>query len=135
MITRRQWARLTAVLVFGAAAAVPALAGAADVTGKWKSEYQAPDGTAVTNEFTFEQKGEALTGTVLSSRAPGVAANIEEGSVKGDAITFTLTRTFDGNQIKLRYTGTVKGDEIPLKVSVDAGGQAFEFDIVAKRQK
>jgi len=40
-----------------------------------------------------------------------------------------------GNQIKLSYAGTVKGDEIPLKVSADAGGQTFEFDIVAKREK
>ena len=133
MITRRQWARLTAVLVFGVGMAVPALAAAADVTGKWKSEFQAPDGTSLTNEFTVEQTGEALTGTVISSRTPGVPANIEEGSVKGDAIAFTVTRTFDGNQIKLRYTGTVKGDEIPLKVSIQDAG--FEFDIVAKRQK
>ena len=40
-----------------------------------------------------------------------------------------------GAEIKLTYTGTVKGDEIPLKVSADAGGQTFEFEIVAKREK
>ena len=40
-----------------------------------------------------------------------------------------------GNAIKLSYTGTVKGDEIPMKVSADAGGQTFEFEIVAKREK
>ena len=40
-----------------------------------------------------------------------------------------------GNDIKLSYTGTVKGDEMPLKVSADVGGQTFDFDIVAKREK
>jgi hypothetical protein len=133
MLTRRLWARRAIAAMFGAAMAAPALA--ADVTGKWKSEYQAPDGTAVTNDFTFEQKGEALTGSVLSSRVPGQPAAIEDGSVKGDAIAFSVTRSFDGNTIKLRYVGTVKGDEIPLKVNVSAGDQQFDFEMVAKRQK
>ena len=48
---------------------------------------------------------------------------------------FKVTRNMGGNEIKLSYTGTVKGDEMPLKVSADAGGQTFEFDIVAKREK
>lgn len=131
MITRRQLMGALAALALSVAA-VPAFA--ADITGKWKAEYQGPDGNSRTNVFTFEVKGETVTGSVTSSMAPE-PAKIEEGTLKGDAIAFKLTRTFDGNQIKLSYAGTVKGDEMPLKVSADAGGQTFEFDIVAKREK
>ena len=132
MITRRQLTGALAALGLGLAMAVPAFA--ADITGKWKAEFQGPDGNSRTNVFTFEVKGETLTGTVTSSMAPE-PAKIEEGTLKGDAIAFKVTRNMGGNEIKLSYTGTVKGDEIPMKVTADAGGQTFDFDIVAKREK
>jgi hypothetical protein len=106
---------------------------AADVTGKWKAEFQGPDGQTRTNVFDFEMKGETLTGTVTSSM--GGPAKIENGTVKGDDIAFTVTRNFEGNELKLQYQGTVKGDEIPITVKGNAGGQDFEFQIVAKREK
>jgi hypothetical protein len=133
MITRRQLVSGVAALAVSVAMAGPAMA--ADITGKWKSEFQGPDGNSRTNVFTFEVKGEAVTGTVTSSMAPE-PAKIEEGTLKGDALSFKVTRSFGGNELKLTYAGTVKGDEIPLKVSATApDGQAFEFDIVAKREK
>jgi F0F1-type ATP synthase membrane subunit c/vacuolar-type H+-ATPase subunit K len=132
MITRRQLVGAAAALAVGLAMAGSAFA--ADITGKWKSEFTGPDGNSRTNVFTFEVKGETVTGTVTSSMAPE-PAKIEDGTLKGDAIAFKVTRDMGGNQIKLNYTGTVKGDEMPLKVSADAGGQTFAFDIVAKREK
>ncbi len=132
MISRRQLVGRLAAMACSVAMAATAFA--ADITGKWKSEFQGPDGNSRTNVFTFEVNGEAVTGTVTSSMAPE-PAKIEEGTLKGDAIAFKVTRNFDGNEIKLSYTGTVKGDEIPLKVSAVAGGQSFDFDIVAKREK
>ena len=132
MFTRRHFIGALAALALSVATAVPAFA--ADVTGKWKAEYQSPDGQARTTVFTFEVKGEALTGTLTSSMS-AEPAKIEEGTLKGDAIAFAVTRNFNGNEIQLRYTGTVKGDEMPLKVAAGAGDQTFEFDIVAKREK
>ena len=132
MITRRQLVGAAAALAVGLAMAGSAFA--ADITGKWKSEFTGPDGNSRTNVFTFEVKGEVVTGSVTSSMAPEPAV-IQEGTLKGDAIAFKVTRDMGGNQIKLSYTGTVKGDEMPLKVSADAGGQTFAFDIVAKREK
>jgi hypothetical protein len=79
-------------------------------------------------------KGETLTGTVVSSMAPE-PAKIENGTLKGDDIAFTVTRNFQGNELKLNYQGKVKGDEIPLTVKAGAGDQSFEFQIVAKREK
>ena len=132
MMTRRQV--MGGIATFACALALAATAAAADVAGKWKAEFQGPDGNSRSNVFTFEVNGEVLTGTVTSSMAPE-PAKIEEGTLKGDAIAFKVTRDFGGNQIKLSYTGTVKGDEIPLKVAAAGGDQSFEFDIVAKREK
>ena len=136
MITRRRLmsgaAAFAGALALSLATAVPAFA--ADINGKWKSEFTGPDGNSRTNVFTFEVKGETVDGTVTSSMAPE-PAKIEEGTLKGDVLSFKVTRNMGGNEIKLSYTGTVKGDEIPMKVTADAGGQTFDFDIVAKREK
>lgn len=107
---------------------------AADINGKWKGELDAPDGQKVTNTFTFKVDGEKVTGTVHSSRS-GTEAPIEDGTLKGDALAFTLTRSIEGTTMKLRYTGKVKADEIAMTVSGDMGGQTFEMQLVAKREK
>jgi hypothetical protein len=114
--------------------AVAAIALAADINGKWKGELDAPDGTKVTNTFTFKVDGEKVTGSVHSSRS-GTEAPIEDGTLKGDDLAFALTRNIEGQQMKLRYTGKVKGDEIAMTVSGDMGGQSFDMQMVVKREK
>ena len=114
--------------------AVAAIALAADINGKWKGEMDGPDGSKITNTFTFKVDGEKVTGSVLSSRS-GTEAPIEDGTLKGDALAFTVTRSVEGTTIKLRYTGKVKADEIPMTVAGDMGGQTFEMQLVAKREK
>jgi len=123
----RAWLATMALLV-----ASPILAG--DVAGKWKAEFQTPDGMTRTNVFTFDVKGEALTGTVHSS-VSNQDASIQEGTVKGDDISFFVMRTFDGNEIKLTYVGKIAGDSINFTVTAAGGGQSFEFPMVAKREK
>ena len=114
--------------------AVAAIALAADINGKWKGELHSPDGQKITNTFTFKVDGEKVTGSVFSSRS-GTEAPIEDGTLKGDDLAFTLTRNIEGNQMKLRYTGKVKGDEIAMTVSGDMGGQSFDMQMVVKREK
>jgi hypothetical protein len=112
------------------ALAVATTALAADVTGKWKAQYQTPDGQQRESTFTFAVSGETLTGTV-SSQTLG-DAKIEEGKVSGDTLTFSVTRNFQGNDVKVKYTGKVAGaDTINLTVSF---GDMGSFDIVAKKQ-
>jgi hypothetical protein len=107
---------------------------AADISGKWKAQFDAPDGQKATNTFTFKVDGEKVTGSVHSSLS-GTESPIENGVLKGDELTFGLTRNFGGQEMKFRYKGTVKGDEIPLTVSGDMGGQSFEIQMTAKREK
>ena len=60
MISRRQLVGALAALACSVAMAATAFA--ADINGKWKSEFTGPDGNSRTNVFTFEVKGETVTG-------------------------------------------------------------------------
>jgi hypothetical protein len=107
--------------------ALAAVASAADVSGKWKAQYTTPDGQQRESIFTFQVSGETLTGTVASAMGE---AKIEDGKVVGDAVTFTVTRNFNGSDVKVKYDGKAAGDEIKFNVTF---GDMGSFDIVAKR--
>ena len=119
------------MLVFALMAAASALA--ADVSGKWKSEFQTGDGQKGQNVFTFKVDGEKLTGTVYSSLADA-DAKIEEGEVKGDAISFAITRNMGGNEARFQYKGKVAGDEIKFVVTI-GGPDGMQVEMTAKREK
>lgn len=103
---------------------------AADVSGKWIGEFTTPDGQTRQSTFNFQVSGEALTGTVASTRGE---SKIDEGKVVGDDVSFSVTRNFNGNDMKFVYKGKVTGDEIKFNVSVGDGDRTFE--LVAKRAK
>ena len=107
---------------------VSALVYGADVNGAWKAEYTTPDGTARKSTFQLKADGEKLTGKVVSGAGE---ADIQNGTVKGDDVSFTVVRNFNGNEVTLKYSGKVTGDEMKLKVTFN---EEQSFDIVAKRQ-
>jgi hypothetical protein len=98
---------------------------AADISGKWKGESEMNGQKRETN-FTFEVKGSELTGTVSGRNGD---TKIEDGKVDGNNVTFSVTRSMGGNDMKVNYKGVVGGDEI--KFTVTAGERTF--DLVAKR--
>lgn len=108
---------------------VTAAVSAADINGKWKAQYQSPDGQQRESTFTFQVSGETLTGTVASALGE---VKIEEGKVAGDGVTFAVTRNFNGQDVRIKYNGKVAGDEIKFAVTF---GDQGTFDIVAKREK
>jgi|WetSurMetagenome_2_1015567.scaffolds.fasta_scaffold1478772_1 hypothetical protein len=101
---------------------IAASAFAADVTGKWKATVQSPDGQEMEITINLKQDGEALSGIV---EGPMGEMKITDGSMKGDAIAFTV----EAEQFKVVHKGTVSGDEMKLKVEM--GDQSF--DMTAKR--
>ena len=103
-----------------------AVAFAADVTGKWKASFNTPDGQTRESVFDFKVDGEKLTGSVSG---PMGETPISDGKVSGDDISFSVTRSFNGNEFKMRYKGKVSGDEI--KFTIEAGERSFEM--TAKR--
>jgi hypothetical protein len=106
---------------------------AADATGTWKWTTtfggQSRESTA-----KLKQEGEKLTGVYVGGQSNTETA-IENGSVKGDTVSFTVTRERDGQKRTTKYTGTLKDDTITGKSEGQRGGETQSTDWVAKRQK
>jgi hypothetical protein len=116
----RSFFTLLSVLVLGAMTLM-----AADVTGKWSAEMQGRNGQTRNVNFNFKQDGSTLTGTLAG--AMGGEAEIANGKVDGDNISFDVTREFQGNTVKIHYTGTVEGDSIKMKSQREGSDRAQEF--------
>ncbi len=103
---------------------------AADVSGKWTAQVPGRQGQMNEQTFTFKVDGDKLTGTILGGR--GGEVQISDGKVKGDEISFTVTRTGPNGEIKINYKGKVSGDEIKF---TREGGQGQPQEFTAKRAK
>ncbi len=113
----------TRILLVGAVVLVALAAAvyAADVTGKWVAETQGRNGPTQTT-FNFKVEGTKLTGTMQG--AQGEPAEISEGKVEGDNISFVVVRRFGENEMKMTWKGKVSGDEIKFtrEFQMPAGG-------------
>ncbi len=146
-----------AILALGTVTAVQAADKKADATGNW-SWTMAPRGggqggnTASTNaprKITLKLKaeGEKLTGSVTAPfgrrGAQGADApapqptEISDGKVKGDEVSFSVTREFNNNKFTQKYSGKLDGDTIKGKVESPGrnGGDPTSRDWEAKRDK
>jgi hypothetical protein len=105
---------------------------AADVTGKWKSEFDTQIGHL---KYTYELKadGEKLTGKAFRE-LDGTKTTIEivEGKIKGDEISFVEPIKVQDQDIRIEYKGKLDGDQIKFTRKV---GDFATTEIVAKREK
>jgi hypothetical protein len=104
------------------------VAQAADITGKWTAQVPGRDGQTREQTFTFKVEGEKLTGTTTGM---GGDQPITDGTVKGDAISFTVVANFQGQEAKILYKGTIAGEEIKFTRQREGGDRVTEF--VAKK--
>jgi opacity protein-like surface antigen len=126
----RLWKIAGAVAVLALVFSVSARA--ADVTGQWTSEFNTPVGVQKYT-FDFKAQGEELTGTASFERmGEKGTAELKEGKVQGDKVSFVEMLDFQGNAIRIEYSGTVSGDEMKLTRKV---GDFGTEDLVAKRVK
>ncbi len=107
---------------------------AADATGTWS--WSGID-TKVTLKLKAE--GEKLTGTISQPYRFDAAATytaITDGKVKGDEISFSVVREFNGNSMTTKYNGKVTADSIKGKVERPGrgGGEPTATDWEAKRE-
>jgi hypothetical protein len=101
---------------------------ASSVEGKWKATFNTQMGTQ-NYTYEFHLDGSKVTGTATNDRGP---IPIAEGKLDGDTITFVEPLSFDGNNIRIEYTGNVDGDKIKFTRKV---GEFATEELVAERSK
>jgi hypothetical protein len=109
---------------------------AADVSGKWTFEQQGRGGNTMTVTLTLKADGGNLTGTVSGGMGRGGGeAQISDGKVDGNNISFSVKREFNGNTMVTTYKGTVDGDTMKLDVTRPGrgGGEPVTTSVTAKR--
>ena len=100
---------------------------AQDLTGKWTA-------TAVSNNVavTLDLKvtGNVVTGAILNPQSG--PAEIKEGKVEGNNVSFHVVRTANNATNKILWKGTIAGEEIHFTRSVE-GAPGPGMEIIAKR--
>lgn len=98
-----------------------------NVTGEWELTSQSPRGER-TSAVKFVQEGEKLTVTMEGFRGGETTG---EGTVKGNKIEWTMSRSTPRGDMVSTYTGTVEGDTIRGEVS---RGERGSFEWTAKKK-
>ena len=109
-----------------AAAVFAFTASAADISGTWKGTSDTPAGK-VERTFVFKVAGGKLTGETTSDLTG--KSTIMDGKIDGDKVSFTLAINVQGQDFKLLYTGTIKGNEIALHVESEDGQLKIDYTV------
>jgi hypothetical protein len=104
----------------------------ADPTGTWKWSFTGQNGQTFETTAKLKAEGDKLTGTVSGRNRE---TEIENGKIKGDEISFAVTRERNGNKFTTKYTGKISGDTIKGKSEFERNGETQSRDWEAKREK
>jgi hypothetical protein len=100
-------------------------------TGKWTSAFESQVGEQK-YVFEFKAEGEKLTGKITGEtkgeKRPPV--DVTDGKIKGDEISFVEVLKLKDMELRVEYSGKIKGDEMKLKRKV---GDIAEYDITLKK--
>ena len=111
-------------------AVLPCFGLAVDITGTWKAEFDSQIGFQKYT-FTLKQDGTNLTGKANSEvNDRKREAELKEAKVDGDKVSFVEMLSLQGNDIRIRYTGTISTNELKLTREV---GDFAKSEIVARR--
>jgi hypothetical protein len=99
-----------------ALASASPLFGQAKVDGKWTGVIAAPQGDQ-TVVMSLKVAGDSLKGTI--SDFQGGEQPIEDGTIKGDTISFYQTMSFNGNSLDIFYSAIVHAEELLFSLEVD----------------
>ena len=109
-----------------------------DPTGTWTWTTPGRNG-GPDRKSTLKLKleGTTLTGTLTAPGRQGGQSTdtaIADAKLKGEEISFTVTREFGGNKFTQKYNGKVSADSIKGKIEFERNGEAQSRDWEAKRE-
>jgi hypothetical protein len=116
----------TTLKLAGLLALVAVLMSAAEVAGVWKGAFDF-NGTTVPLTFNLKTSSDALTGTVEG--LPTTPAEVHDGKVDGDNVTFWVNTDYDGQTYKLVYKGKVSGDQIQFNFGTEDGSWGAQLTV------
>ena len=126
-----------AILALSAVAQTQAEDKKADPAGTWTWTTPGRNG-GPDRKSTLKLKldGDKLTGKISSPGRGGETrdTDISDGKLKGDEISFTVTREVNGTKFTAKYNGKISGDTIKGKIEVERNGQPTSRDWEAKRE-
>jgi hypothetical protein len=122
---RRNFAILIALISFLAIAAW-----AADITGTWTGSMAGGNGD-FSLTYTFKQDRDKFTGTVVTPQ--GDPLPLIDCKLDGDRISFAVKVDMGGTVATFSSKGIIKGDEITLTTTNDAG-MDFGGEMKLKKQ-
>jgi hypothetical protein len=92
---------------------------AADIAGKWKSEFTSQQVGAQKYVYDFKFDKGKITGTTEANVAgKDYKGKVTDGKIDGDKISFTEDLDYDGMALAIEYKGTISGDEIKVERTV-----------------
>lgn len=120
---------MTTALVAGS------LAAATDATGTWTWERSFGDNQMDYTLVITGDKPDALVGTFAVKRNGELRdpVKIENVSLDGNKLTFSVTRSRNDREFTVNYDGTIEKDEINGHAKAQFNGQEREFEWVATR--
>ncbi len=107
-----------------------AVASTAGFTGTWKAEFNTQIGVQK-YVYVLKQDGSKLSGQAQSEIGEQKkSSELTEGKVDGETISFVEMLNFQGNDVRISYTGKLAGNEIKFTRAV---GDFAKEELTAKR--
>jgi hypothetical protein len=91
---------------------------AADVSGTWKGAFDF-QGSSIDLTLHLKIDGTTVTGTVEG--LPTTPAEIHDGALAGDTVTFWVNTDYQGQTYKLLYKGKIAADQISFDFGTEDG--------------
>jgi hypothetical protein len=95
-----------------------------DANGTWKGAFDF-EGSPVPLTFHLKVAAGVVTGTVEG--LPGGVAEIKEGKMDGDSMTFSVMTDYQGSPVKLVYKGKLSAGEIKFAFGTEDGSWGTEM--------
>ncbi len=91
---------------------------AADASGTWKGAFDFR-GSTIALTIHLKIDGATITGTVEG--LPTTPAEIHDGTLAGDSVTFWVNTDYEGQTYKLLYKGKITADQISFDFGTEDG--------------